>query len=119
MVQLYEELVAEGVREDELTLSKQALINSYPFLLDAPHKLLSLRCDTALYGIEPDDEQTHRAKISSVDPVKIRNVLQRTHHPDTMTMVLLGDAKRLEAVAAGLPGITSQEVISGGLPHLS
>lgn len=119
MVSLYEELVAEGVREDELSLSKQALINSYPFMLDAPHKLLSLRCDTALYGIEPDDEQTHRDKISSVDPAKIRDVLQRTHHPDTMTMVLLGDAKRLEAVAAGLPGITSQEVISGGLPHLS
>jgi len=110
-IRLYEELVERGVAEDELARAKEALIHSHAFLRDTPQKLLSLDCDEALYGIPTDDEETNRAKISRVTREEVLRVLRGSHHPESLTLILLGDPKRLEPAARLIPGLDGVELI--------
>lgn len=111
IVSLYENFVSEGPREDELERAQQALVNSHPFLSDTPQKILGQQCDAELYAIGADVDEVNREKILSVTCENVRDVLQRTHHPDDLTLVLLGDAKRLEAAASKLSGISQMETV--------
>lgn len=111
VLHLYEELVAEGVTEEELQRARQGLINSYPFLMDTPQKKLGLALDLALYGIRLDDEETHREKLLAATPADVLDALRATHHPERANIVLLGDPKRLEPVAKAIPGLESCETI--------
>ncbi|MBI3994165.1 MAG: insulinase family protein [Candidatus Lambdaproteobacteria bacterium] len=111
LVSLYEQFVAEGPSPDELERAQHALINSHAFLSDTPQKILGLRCDEALYGVEIDDERTNREKILAVTCRDVRDVLQRTHHPERLTIVLLGDAKRLEPIADRIAGVAQRETV--------
>ena len=111
LVSLYEEFVNEGPAPDELERAKRALINSHAFLSDTPQKILGLRCDQALYGVDVDDERTNREKIQAVSCQDVRNVLQRTHHPERLTIVLLGDAQRLEPIAERIAGVAQRETV--------
>ena len=105
VIELYEQLVAEGVTEEELDLARAYLINSYPFRFDTPEKQMGLEIDEALYGITTDDDETHRAKLAAVTPQDILKALRATHHPEQMEIVLLGDPARLEKTAASLHGV--------------
>jgi zinc protease len=111
VLRLYEELVAKGVTEQELHRAQQAMINSYPFLLDTPQKKLGQALDQALYGIPLDDEDTYREKLLGTTPGDVLRALQSTHHPGLANMVLLGDPKRLEPVARAVGGLESMEVV--------
>ena len=112
LVSLYEDFVAQGPDPDELERAKRALINSHAFQSDTPQKILGQRCDLALYGVEIDDERTNREKILAVTCQDVRNVLQRTHHPERLTIVLLGDARRLEPIADRIKGVAQRETVS-------
>ncbi|MCH8884028.1 MAG: insulinase family protein, partial [SAR324 cluster bacterium] len=105
LISLYEEFVEKGVGEDELALAKKTLIHSHPFLRDTPQKQLSLDCDEALYGIPTDDDDTNRRKIESVTTEDISRVLRECHHPESLTLVMLGDPRRLEPLAERIPGV--------------
>ena len=111
LVKLYEDLVERGVESGELKRAQEALIHSHAFLRDTPQKLLYLDCDEALYGIPTDDETVNRRKISEVTPEEMLRVLRATHHPESLTFTLLGDAKRLEAAARRVPGLDGIELI--------
>lgn len=108
-LRMYEELVAEGVTEAELQLAKDALINSHPFLRDTPGRLLSLQVGRALYGVEIDDEETNRQRMLAVTPTDVKRVLQSSHHPDRLEVVMLGDEKRLMPLAEQIPGVREIE----------
>jgi zinc protease len=111
LVRLYEDLVARGVEKDELERAKEALIHSHAFLRDTPQKQLFLDCDEALYGIPIDDNAANRKKIAAVTPEDVLRVLKATHHPESLTFTLLGDAARLEAAAKSIPGLDGIELI--------
>ncbi len=111
LLSLYEELVEGGVDDGELERAKEALINSHAFLRDSPQKLLALDCDEALYGFGFDDEETNRRKIASVQPADLRRVLRETHHPECLTLVMLGDPRRLEPIAAKISGVEQLDTV--------
>ena len=105
VIELYEQLVAEGITGEELELARANLTNSHPFHRDTPEKQLSLEIDEALYGIVTDDDETNRAKLAAVTPADILRALRADHHPERLQIVLLGDPARLEPIAAALPGV--------------
>ncbi|HKI98844.1 MAG TPA: pitrilysin family protein [bacterium] len=111
VVRLYRELVEQGVTEAELELARSALINSYPFKRDTPQKLLTLEVEEALYGLVTDDVEANRRKLLAATPEAVRGALQRTHHPDRLEIVLLGDPARLRPIAEALPGVEKIETI--------
>ncbi len=111
VISLYRELVQRGVTEAELALARSALINSHPFKRDTPQKLLIVELDEALYGIVTDDDETNRRKLEAASAAEVQAALQRTHSPDALEIVLLGDPARLEPIAAALPGVANVETI--------
>lgn len=111
VLQLYAELVEHGLRDEELALGRSALINSHPFRRDTPQKQLALEMEHALYGLLTDDDETNRRKLEAATPEQVRRVLRRTHRPDRLQMVLLGDPARLEPIAEALPGVEKIETI--------
>ncbi|MCH8844636.1 MAG: insulinase family protein [SAR324 cluster bacterium] len=111
LLSLYEEFVENGVDDDELHRAKEALINSHAFLRDSPQKLLALDCDEALYGFGFDDEEANQRKIASVQPADLQRVLRETHHPECLTLVMLGDPRRLEPIAAKISGVEQLDTV--------
>ena len=108
-LRLYEELVADGVTEQELKLATDALVNSHLFLRDTPAKQLSLQVGSALYGVDTDDEETNRERMRAVTTADVKRVLQSTHHPDQLVVVMLGDEKRLMPIAEKIDGVMEIE----------
>jgi len=47
----------------------------------------------------------------AVRPEDVLRVLQASHHPDRLRIVLLGDPARLEPIASALPGVEKSETI--------
>ena len=115
LFELYEELVSNGVTEQELDLARKSLTLSYPFLRDTPQKLLSLQIGEALYGIPTDDDKTNREKIASVTREEIHRVLKETHHPENLCLVLLGDQKHLEPMAGQLSNVVDIKILNDSL----
>lgn len=105
VLQMYEELVSVGVTKAELKLAQDALINSHPFLRDTPAKLLSLQVGEALYGVESDDDETNRRRLLAVSTDDVKRVLQSTHHPEQLEVVMLGDEQRLMPLAERIQGV--------------
>jgi zinc protease len=111
VISLYEALVERGVSEEELERARTSLVNSHPFMRDTPAKLLALDVDAELYGLVVDEEEANREKLMAVRPEDVLRVLQASHHPDRLQIVLLGDPARLEPIAAALPGVEKSETI--------
>lgn len=109
-LELYENLVAHGVTEAELGLAREALSNSHAFHRDSPAKLLSLQVARALYGVETDDEESNRRRMEAVTTADVSRVLQATHHPHRLEVVMLGDIKRLMPLAEKIPGVREVQV---------
>ncbi len=105
MLSLYEELVDKGFTASELQRGRDTLIRSHPFLSDTPQKKLALRVQEALYGIHVDDEPVYRKKLDAVQEADVLRVLRATHDPQRLSVVLLGDPKRLEPLARQVPGM--------------
>lgn len=105
LISLYEALVSDGITEAELTLARSALINSHPFTADTPEKILGTEILKALYGVDIDDEPENRRKLEAVTRAEVRRALEKTHHPQALEIVLLGDPGRLEPIAAQIPNV--------------
>ncbi len=111
LVRLYEELVAEGVSEEELERAKASLIHSNPFRFDTPEKQLAREVQHALYGVPLEDEGETRAVLEGIGRADIHRALARHHRPRELEIVLLGDPARLEPVARSIEGVEKVETI--------
>lgn len=111
VISLYEELFDKGVTAEELELARASLINSHPFLRDTPQKLLAIEVEKALHGVATDDDATNRRKLVALAPEKLLHELRRSHHPEQLHIVLLGDPARLEPIAAGIAGVANIRTI--------
>ena len=110
LLSLYEKLVESGVTEEELDLARKSLTLSHPFLRDTPQKLLAIKIAKELYGILTEEEEENRDKLAEITTADVLRVLQKTHHPDRLSLVLVGEPDQLEPLARELPGVTSVEI---------
>ncbi|MCH8990910.1 MAG: hypothetical protein IIA44_04050, partial [Acidobacteria bacterium] len=83
----------------------------HPFLRDTPQKLLAIEVEKALHGVATDDDATNRRKLAALAPEKLLHELRRSHHPEQLHIVLLGDPARLEPIAAGIAGVANIRTI--------
>jgi zinc protease len=105
MRQEMENMTREPVTEEELTLAKDSLINSFVFTFDDSHEIASQSMRLAFYGY-PDDYLTrYRERLAAVTAEDVLTVARRHLHPDKQTVVLVGDPEQPAELAAqhGLP----------------
>ncbi|MEE8435417.1 MAG: pitrilysin family protein [bacterium] len=111
LVSLYEEFVREGPSGDELTLARESLINSHPFRMDIPEKQLSLELQEVLYGVTTADYEDYRRNMEAVTLEDIRGALAKSHRPEALEIVMLGDPSRLEPIAEKISNVEKIETI--------
>ena len=111
LLSLYEEFVREGASGDELTLARESLINSHPFRADIPEKQLSQEVQKILYGVTAAGYEEYRDKMETVTLEDIRGALAKSHRPEALEIVMLGDPSRLEPIAEKIPNVEKIETI--------
>jgi zinc protease len=94
--------ILEGVTEEELDFTKQALVQAMGRRFESTRALSSFLDDISAYGY-PDDFQTRRlAELMELGTEDLR-VLARKHlTPDEMVILVVGDAAHVEPGLAEL-----------------
>ncbi len=102
---LYEDLAAEGLREDELAFAKSYLEGSIPFVLATPRQRLSVAVSNQIFGLPGDYIHIEAEKLAKLDLDQTHAALSRWAAPDRACIVLVATADsmvpRLEARGFG------------------
>jgi zinc protease len=99
---------AEPVPESELEGAKGYLVGSFPIGIQTAEQVAAQVAVTRLLGLPMDDLLQRRERISAVTVDDVRRVAARYLRPDSLNIVVVGDAGR---VLAGLERIAPVELV--------
>lgn len=86
----------EGITEQELTISKRAIMNATLFDFSEPFGAATQMARFDLYGYPPDYLQEFRRNIMKVGIADVRRVAAKYLHPDELRILVVGDPKILK-----------------------
>ena len=95
-------LIRERVGERELEGAQEYLTGSFPLTIETPSQIALQILNVVFFGLNMNDLQTYRERVSAVKVEDIQRVARAYLHPDRLTVVLVGDAS---AFAKQLPGV--------------
>jgi len=81
--------------EQELMDAKNFLTGVFPIRAETQEGLINLIVSQQLYGLPEDYLQTYRDKISAVTPKEVQRVAKQYIHPESLAMVIVGDAEEI------------------------
>lgn len=105
-LEIYEEYVKKGLTPQELSFSKQAQTNSYPFKFATSRSRLTARLYERLEGAPPRSVAQYRKIVNGVTRKSLLAAIQKTHDPENVNIVMVGDPARTGAVVGKLKNIT-------------
>jgi zinc protease len=95
-------LQKQRVRQSELDDAQAYLTGSFPLTIETPSAIALQVLNAVFYGLDLNDLQTYRERVTAVGVDDIQRVAQQYLHPDRLAIVLVGDAsvfaKQLPAV---------------------
>lgn len=95
-------LARQPVTGEELTLAKESLVNSFVFAFENSHEVASQTMRLAFYGYPDDYLSRYRERLAAVSAEDVLAAARRHLHPDSMTLVLVGDPEQLDELAGQL-----------------
>ena len=95
-------LIRERVGERELEGAQEYLTGSFPLTIETPSQIALQILNVVFFGLNMNDLQTYRERVSAVKVEDVQRVARAYLHPDRLTVVLVGDAS---AFAKQLPGV--------------
>ena len=102
MVDEFARLRRERVSPRELADAQAYLTGSFPLTIETPGAIATQVLNAVFYGLDLQELQTYRERVTSITPEDIQRVAQQYLHPDRLSIVLVGDAnvfiKQLPAV---------------------
>ncbi|HKJ05219.1 MAG TPA: pitrilysin family protein [Geopsychrobacteraceae bacterium] len=90
MRSLIQQLREEPVTEEELSLARESLINSFVFAFDDSQSVVSRRVRLDFYDYPPQYLEDYREKIAAVTVEDVQRVAREYLHPDQLQIVLVG-----------------------------
>jgi predicted Zn-dependent peptidase len=97
----------ERVHPRELGDAQAYLTGSFPLTIETPGAIALQVLNAVVYGLDLQDLQTYRERVTSITPEDIQRVAQLYLHPDRLSIVLVGDAN---VFAKQLPGVGFDQV---------
>ena len=94
-------LIRDQVGDRELEGAREYLTGSFPLTIETPSQIALQILNAVFYGLNLNDLQTYRERVSAVTPEDVQRVARNYLHPDKLTIVLVGDAS---AFVTQLPG---------------
>ncbi|HLB54451.1 MAG TPA: pitrilysin family protein [Gemmatimonadales bacterium] len=86
---------SEPVPAAELAAAKGALVGRYPLIIETADQVAGVVAEARLYGLPPDFVQTYRVRLGRVSAAEAQATAQSTIHPDSLTIVLVGDGTKM------------------------
>lgn len=90
------------VGDEELTLAKESLVNSFVFAFDDPHAVLTQKMRLDYYDYPPGYLETYRDQVNAVTVDDILRVAQTYLDPEQLAIVLVGRTAEFAADVEGL-----------------
>lgn len=102
IVDEFARLRRERVHPRELGDAQAYLTGSFPLTIETPGAIALQVLNAVVYGLDLEELQTYRERVTAITPDDIQRVAQQYLHPDRLSIVLVGDAnvfaKQLPAV---------------------
>ena len=86
-----DDLTKRPVTERELKRAKDALLNSFVFLIDTRAKVLSERMRYEFYGYPPDFIERYRRGVEAVTLADVARVAKQYIHKDKLAVLVVGN----------------------------
>lgn len=93
---ILERIRTEPVSAAELETAKQTLINSFMFGFQSPDSTVTSRAQMEFYHYPKNYLEDYRQKISAITNADILRVAKKHLRPETMHLVVIGDANRFD-----------------------
>ncbi|MEN3338434.1 MAG: zinc protease [Acidobacteriota bacterium] len=95
-------LQRQRVQQRELSDAQEYLTGSFPLTIETPGAIALQVLNAVFYGLDLNELQNYRERVSRITVDDIQRVAQQYLHPDRLTIVMVGDAsivtKQLAAV---------------------
>jgi predicted Zn-dependent peptidase len=96
MMDIIEEVRADGITEEELKNAKESIINSYIFNYDTPAKIVNHKAYLEIMGFPPDQMQKSVEAYQAVTLDDCRRVAAEYLHPDKFAVIIVGDRNQFD-----------------------
>ena len=103
-------LQRERVGRPELRGAQDYLAGSFPLMIETPNAIAAQVLEAILFGLDLEDVEAYPDRINAVTPDDIQRVATKYLKPDSLSMVLVGDASTFVDDLAGV-GFDTYEVI--------
>jgi zinc protease len=107
MVEEIARLRRERVNLRELADAQAYLTGSFPLTIETPGAIALQVLNAVVYGLDLEELQNYRERVTRITPDDIQRVAQQYLHPDRLSIVLVGDAN---VFAKQLPAIGFEKV---------
>ncbi len=95
-------LQKQRVQTRELADAQEYLTGSFPLTIETPGAIALQVLNAVFYGVDLDELQTYRQRVSALTVDDIQRVAQQYLHPDRLAIVLVGDASVFAKQLAGV-----------------
>ncbi|MDH5542188.1 MAG: insulinase family protein [Nitrospinota bacterium] len=89
--EIFREVIKNGVSDEELSMAKESIINSYVFDFDKDIEIVSNYINLEYFELPKDYIEKFRENIDMVTREKILEVASKYLHPDEMVIMAVGD----------------------------
>ena len=97
IVEIIRDIRDAGVEQSELDTARDYLVGVFPLRFEVPSQVAAALGGLVIHEL-PDDELDHyRPAIAAVSADDVRNAAQRHIRPSEMSIVIVGDAAKVEA----------------------
>jgi zinc protease len=92
MLLMFDEMIEEPVKQQELDDAKSFLIGNFPTTIETPNQIAGQISQVKLLGLDKEYLEGYRLEIAKVEVQDVQNAMTKYLHPDRMALVLVGDA---------------------------
>ncbi|CAH2030202.1 M16 family metallopeptidase [Trichlorobacter ammonificans] len=96
----------EPVTDQELTLAKESIINSFLFGFTSSASTVAQQARLEFYGYAPDYLERYRERISAVTREDVLRASRRLLHPDAFKLVVVGNETAFDRPLAEFGAVT-------------
>jgi zinc protease len=115
-----DDLLQNGVTQQELQKAKDAILNSFIFSFDSKEKVLTERIAYEFYGYPADFLERYRAGIEKVTVAEVNAVARKYIHPEKLATLVVGNSKDFDRNLAAFGKVTPVDIsIPQGPPKKS
>lgn len=104
-LELNQQLVDDGLTDDEVHFASRYLANHFPFRIETPRKRLQELVRLRMLKLAPDYLETYVSKIQEITPSQVNSALRTHIKPKDLTIVMVCTAEPLVDEIRALPGV--------------